>query len=83
MLQHYEMLFLLSGRKAQDELEKEVQEVFAILEKAGAAITKKEVFAKQPEEIFPSVIYASARRRHKEILKGKMRLFGSSKRRKL
>ncbi|HCJ52752.1 MAG: 30S ribosomal protein S6 [Candidatus Kerfeldbacteria bacterium RIFCSPLOWO2_01_FULL_48_11] len=47
MLQHYEMLFLLSGRKAQDELEKEVQEVFAILEKAGAAITKKEVFAKQ------------------------------------
>ncbi|MFC1686962.1 30S ribosomal protein S6 [Patescibacteria group bacterium] len=46
-MQHYEMLFILSSRQTQEELESKIQEIFQIVEKLGGNLTKKEVFSKQ------------------------------------
>ncbi|MFA6908351.1 MAG: 30S ribosomal protein S6 [Patescibacteria group bacterium] len=46
-MQHYEMLFVLPARATQEELDGHIQEVVGIVEKAGGAMTKKEIFAQQ------------------------------------
>lgn len=46
-MQHYEMLFILSASRSAEELEKDSQEVFGVVEKGGGKFTLKEVFARQ------------------------------------